>query len=71
MRHIAPSRLEMLAPGGGGWGDPYERDPALVLGDVKDGIVSPEKALAEYGVVLKDGAVDVAATEQRRAGGRR
>ena len=71
VRHIAPSRLEMLAPGGGGWGDPYERDPALVLGDVKDGIVSPEKALVEYGVVLKDGAVDVAATEQRRAGGRR
>jgi len=71
VRHIAPSRLEMLAPGGGGWGDPYERDPALVLGDVKDGIVSPEKALVEYGVVLKDGAVDVAATEQRRAGERR
>jgi len=70
VRHIAPSRLEMLAPGGGGWGDPYERDPALVLGDVKDGIVSPEKALAEYGVVLKDGAVDLAATEQRRTNGR-
>ncbi|MDP6141251.1 MAG: hydantoinase B/oxoprolinase family protein, partial [Arenicellales bacterium] len=71
VRHIAPSRLEMLAPGGGGWGDPFDRDPELVLTDVKDGIVSEAKALEDYGVVLNSGAVDLPATEQRRAGGRR
>ena len=71
VRHIAPSRLEMLAPGGGGWGDPFDRNPELVLTDVKDGIVSETKALEDYGVVLKGGAVNIAATEKRRADGRR
>jgi len=71
VRHIAPSRLEMLAPGGGGWGDPFDRNPELVLTDVKDGIVSEAKALEDYGVVLKGGAVNIAATEKRRADGRR
>lgn len=67
VRHIAPSRLEMLAPGGGGWGNPLDRDPELVLADVKDGIVSEDKALQDYGVILKDGAVDRTATETHRA----
>ena len=61
----------MLAPGGGGWGDPVERDPELVLADVKDGIVSETKALEIYGVVLKEGAVETSATEKQRTGGRR
>jgi len=39
-------------PGGGGWGNPLERDPEAVLNDVLDGYVSPEKARDEYGVVL-------------------
>jgi N-methylhydantoinase B len=36
--------------GGGGWGDPRERDPELVKMDVKNGIVSKEAALSVYGV---------------------
>jgi N-methylhydantoinase B len=38
--------------GGGGFGDPLERDPALVLEDVADDYVSIERAAKDYGVVL-------------------
>jgi N-methylhydantoinase B len=40
------------SPGGGGWGNPLDRDPRKVLADVLDGLVSPERALAVYGVVI-------------------
>jgi N-methylhydantoinase B len=53
--------------GGGGWGDPLEREPALVAADVAQGKVSRASAADDYGVVLDaDGQVDVKATEQRR-----
>ncbi len=51
--------------GGGGWGDPYQRDPAAVLTDVKRNLVSVEGA-KRYGVVIVDGAVDEAATTALR-----
>ncbi|MCI0810661.1 MAG: hypothetical protein J4O10_03860, partial [Chloroflexi bacterium] len=38
--------------GGGGWGDPLERQPDLVLDDVLDGFVSVESARKSYGVVI-------------------
>jgi N-methylhydantoinase B len=41
------------ASGGGGYGDPLERDPALVLEDVIDEYVSIERARKDYGVVIK------------------
>lgn len=44
--------LLLRLPGGGGYGDPRERDPALVAADVRDGLVSKEAALAEYGVTI-------------------
>jgi N-methylhydantoinase B len=55
--------------GGGGWGDPLERDPDLVLGDVLDGKVSADAAREAYGVVLAagGGAVDHDATKALRA----
>ncbi|MBA4758883.1 hydantoinase B/oxoprolinase family protein [Sphingosinicella sp.] len=53
--------------GGGGWGDPLERDTAAVAYDVEAGLVSPEGA-RRYGVVISDdGVVDDAATEALRA----
>ncbi len=52
--------------GGGGWGDPLERDPQLVLADVKRVLATAEGA-RDYGVVIEDGAVDAAATEKLRA----
>jgi N-methylhydantoinase B len=54
--------------GGGGWGDPLERDPALVLRDVLNEFVSPRGARDDYGVVVagKPLAVDEAATAALR-----
>jgi len=40
------------APGGGGWGDPLDRDPELVREDVIDNFVSLKSAKEDYGVVL-------------------
>ena len=55
-------------PGGGGWGNPFDRDPELVLRDVRDGVVSTEAARRDYGVVVTENlkAVDVVATEVAR-----
>ena len=38
--------------GGGGWGDPLDRDPTLVLKDVLDELVSIDAARRQYGVVI-------------------
>jgi len=62
--------LIIRTPGGGGYGDPYERDPSLVLQDVINGLVSMESARRDYGVVI-DGeqmAVNLEATERLRKG---
>lgn len=41
-----------LSPGGGGYGNPQTRDPARVLRDVRDGIVSVDAAARVYGVAI-------------------
>ena len=58
--------VTILTPGGGGYGDPLDREPALVHDDVRRGIVSVERALPDYGVVLSAGEVDA---EVRRGNG--
>ena len=45
--------VEYRMGGGGGWGDPLERDPEAVLADVSAGYVSVSAARSEYGVVIK------------------
>ena len=51
---LAPgSRVQLNPPGGGGYGDPYQRPVALVLHDVVNGYVSLEAAKREYGVVIR------------------
>jgi len=58
-------RLE--SPGGGGFGDPRQRDAALVARDVRFGYVSVESARRDYGVALRaDGGVDEAVTADLR-----
>jgi N-methylhydantoinase B len=54
--------------GAGGWGDPLERDPAMVLKDVRNELVSERSAREDYGVVLagKPLSVDEAATRAVR-----
>ena len=46
------STVELRTGGGGGFGDPSERDPERVRDDVRDGYVSLEAAARDYGVVL-------------------
>ena len=51
--------LRALTNGGGGWGNPFERDPQRVLRDVRDEYVSVAGAARDYGVVvLGDPATD-------------
>jgi N-methylhydantoinase B len=45
--------------GGGGYGDPQQRDPRLVQKDVRMGLVSIESALDDYGVVLDPQNLDI------------
>jgi N-methylhydantoinase B len=47
------SRVIIRSAGGGGWGDPLEREPLRVIDDIRDGFVSIEAAKSEYGVVAK------------------
>ena len=46
--------LRIVSPGGGGRGDPFTRDPAAVLRDVQAGLVTPEGARRDYGVVHRE-----------------
>ncbi|MFQ3206877.1 MAG: N-methylhydantoinase B [Glaciecola sp.] len=53
--------------GGGGWGDPFKREPQLVLDDINRSLVSVQGARS-YGVVIKDDmSIDQAATSALRA----
>ncbi|ELY51709.1 hydantoinase B/oxoprolinase family protein [Natronolimnohabitans innermongolicus] len=63
----AGDKLVFSTAGGGGLGDPLERDPAVVAKEVERGLVTESAASDEYGVVLADdGGVDEAATADRR-----
>jgi N-methylhydantoinase B len=55
--------------GAGGWGDPLERDPALVAKDLRDGLVSLEAARRDYGVIAAGDPpiIDAQASEALRA----
>jgi len=61
--------LTLRLPGGGGFYPPWEREPALVLADARQGLVSPDQARAAYGVVidLESWTVDDRATADLRA----
>jgi 5-oxoprolinase (ATP-hydrolysing)/N-methylhydantoinase A len=63
----AGDRFHHRMPGGGGWGDPYEREPSAVALDVLNQKVSVKAALDVYGVVVDDqGQVDDASTRATR-----
>ena len=53
--------------GGGGWGDPLERDAALVAADAAEGLISRQAARELYGVVLRGSmSLDESATQRLR-----
>ena len=59
-------RLLAYGPSGGGYGNPFLRDPKAVLDNVLDGLFAAEIAREHYGVVIAGGTVDGAATESLR-----
>jgi N-methylhydantoinase B len=66
LRVEAGDLLHFITWGGGGWGDPFQRDPELVAKEVVQGLVTPQGA-RRYGVVLtEDGSVDELATSALR-----
>ena len=59
-------QLHFITWGGGGWGDPLERDPALVAKEVEQGLVTIAGA-KRYGVVIGDAAATAALRDAMRA----
>jgi N-methylhydantoinase B len=65
--------VRVVTTGGGGWGDPLQRELEFVLRDVVEGRVSSASAEADYGVVFAAAStadqpkIDEAATKARRA----
>ena len=51
LRSTGPVRFETHSPGGGGYGDPLDRDPDLVIRDWRDEIISEAAMRETYGVV--------------------
>ena len=63
----AGDRFVCVGPAGGGYGDPFQRDPTRVLMDVKDGLVSRQSAERDYGVAItKELILDDSATATLR-----
>ena len=72
-QRITGMSYETMAPincagGGGGWGDPFKRDPQRVLADVRDERVSIDSAREHYGVAVDPETmmVDARATDALR-----
>jgi N-methylhydantoinase B len=70
VRYMVPAGTSAIVAtaGGGGWGDPLQRDPELVQRDVGEGFVSVESAARDYGVVIDPHTLEIddAATAARR-----
>ena len=66
-RLVKDDVLVLQSAGGGGYGDPLERPGERVVGDLRDGYISPAACRERYGVVVRDGLeVDSAATAALR-----
>jgi len=66
-RLVKDDVLVLQSAGGGGYGDPLERPVERVVGDLRDGYISPAACRERYGVVVRDGLeVDSAATASLR-----
>lgn len=58
--------VTVLSAGGGGWGDPLERNCEAVVADVRNEMATAEKVRERYGVVVENGKLNEAATEKLR-----
>jgi N-methylhydantoinase B len=69
-RMKAGDRIVITGPSGGGYGDPFAREPERVRDDVRDGYISRDQARQDYRVVLSDALeLDLASTATLRRGG--
>ncbi len=59
--------IRAVSPCGGGYGDPFERDPNLVLQDVLNGWVSVKSARDQYGVAIEENAICREGTKRLRS----
>ncbi len=68
VRHRVPPNSEavIMTAGGGGWGDPLERDPEKVRGDTVEELISLKAAREEYGVVLDPNTLEIDLNETAR-----
>ncbi|NGN42796.1 methylhydantoinase [Mesorhizobium sp. CGMCC 1.15528] len=62
----AGDRVQVGTPGGGGYGDPFRRDPELVLRDVRLGYYTAKQAAAMFGVAVVADTIDREATQELR-----
>jgi N-methylhydantoinase B/oxoprolinase/acetone carboxylase alpha subunit len=62
-------QVKLVAPGGGGWGNPLEREKERVLADVEEGLVTPEAALREYGLEISRSNGDWTVVESKERSG--
>jgi N-methylhydantoinase B len=62
-------RIRVVTSGGGGYGDPLERDLERIAEDLRQGFISAAQAAEDYGLVFREGTgeIDEHATAQRRA----
>jgi N-methylhydantoinase B len=60
--------IRLRTAGAGGWGSPFEREPNMVLNDVRNEKISIKRAREVYGVVIdeKTMKVDMAETQKSR-----
>lgn len=58
--------VDVMTGGGGGYGDPYQREAERVLRDVQAGYISPARAREAYGVVIENESIDIVATDALR-----
>lgn len=59
-------KVVSITPGGGGYGDPLERDAAAVLEDLRESRITADAARSIYGIVVSDGALDEQGTARLR-----
>ncbi len=60
------TRMVLITGGGGGWGDPIERPIEKVEEDLRNGYIDEDQARTVYGVVVKNGRVDLEETVRLR-----
>jgi N-methylhydantoinase B len=59
MKVRANDTIRTVSPCGGGYGDPFERDPARVLEDTRDGFIGAQSARRDYGVAVLEAEAGV------------